>query len=321
MKASATATELVQQILAFSRKNDTVFTHLTIQDIIKDVINLLRRSIPQSVQICDQIDMECGPIYGNKSQIHQILMNLGTNASHAMRKNGGVLTILLKEGIGEDQKKNVQLQIMDTGEGIAPDVLEQMFEPYFTTKKEGEGTGLGLSTVHKIVKNHHGNIKVESEPGEGTVFTLHFPLATTEVDRDSITIPATPPEAATGHILFVDDAVINVILGQEILQNAGYTVIGLSDSVEALELFRQQPEEFDLVVTDQQMPKLTGMQMAREMIQIRPDIPILMVSGDEDTEIDPEIRQSGIRENIPKPLSVTTLLTAAAREIQKGRKG
>ncbi len=317
MKASATATELVQQILAFSRKNDAVFTHLTIQDIIKDVINLLRRSIPQSIQICDQIDMECGPIYGNKSQIHQILMNLGTNASHAMRKNGGVLTIRLTEGNGEDQKRNVQLQITDTGEGIAPDVIELVFEPYFTTKKEGEGTGLGLSTVHKIVKNHHGTIKVESKPWEGTIFTLHFPLATPEVHRDTVTIPDIPPEPATGNILFVDDAVINVILGQEILQNAGYTVIGLSDSVEALELFRQQPEEFDLVVTDQQMPKLTGMQMARKMIQIRPDIPILMVSGDEHTESDPGIRQSGIRENIPKPLSVTTLLTAAAREIHK----
>lgn len=315
MQASATATDLVQQILAFSRKSDTVFAPLTIQDIINDTVNLLRCSTPKSIKFEVQLDMNCRPIYGNSSQLHQVLMNLGTNGSHAMQQEGGVLTIQLSEEGEGDLDKYAKLQIKDTGTGIAPDVLEQMFEPYFTTKKEGLGTGLGLSTVHKIVKNHQGNIAVQSELGIGTVFTLHFPLTTKEVEvKDTVTLSMPLPEAA-GHILFVDDAGINVILGQEILQNAGYSVTGLSDSNEALELFHQQPEQFDLVVTDQQMPKLTGMQMARKMIQIRPDIPILMVSGDQYADDDKQLRQCGIRENIPKPLGITSLLAAVEREI------
>lgn len=315
MQASSTATELIQQILAFTRKTDSAFKPLRVQDTIQEVVTLLRCTIPKSIEIDTQIDMECEPVFGNPTQIHQVLMNLGTNAYHAMREQGGILTIKLAKGDMKNGGRSLRLQVIDTGDGIPLDVLEHMFEPYFTTKKEGEGTGLGLSTVHEIVEHHHGDIRVESELGVGTTFTLHFPVTTQDGVRYIANIPLVTPEA-TGHVLFVDDAVINVILGQEILQGAGYTVTGLSDPVEALELFRQHPQQFDLIVTDQIMPNMTGTQMAREMIQIRPDIPIIMVSGDEYSEDDPELIHSGIRGNLPKPFEVTTLLAAAARELQ-----
>ncbi|MCB2184300.1 MAG: PAS domain S-box protein [Desulfobulbaceae bacterium] len=320
--AAETATDLVQQILAFSRKKNSSFKPVLVQDVIKDIIKLLRCTMPKSITIEEQIDLECGPIWANASQIHQIIMNLGTNAYHAMGRKGGVLSIHLEKKTikqqknGKDADRFVQLQIIDTGCGIAPDNLANIFKPYFTTKKEGEGTGLGLATVHEIVQSHNGDIDVCSEPGKGTTFTLLFPVYRQDVTASKKEEQSSPlPYVGAGHVLFVDDVAFNVILGQEILQSAGCKVTGLSDSAKALEFFRAQPDKIDLVVTDHIMPGLTGTELAREMIRVRPDIPIIMVAGDELPSDEAEFCQSGIRAFLNKPINPKKLLEATADAI------
>lgn len=323
LRASGTATELVKQILAFSRKGSTEFKPVAIQDVAKDVVKLLRCTMPKKIEIDVSIEGDCGLVWGNASQIHQVLMNLGTNAYHAMREKGGVLTVQVNEllqaevghGVGAVGSRFVELQISDTGGGIASEDLAHIFEPYFTTKKEGEGTGLGLSTVREIVKSHNGEIAVQSEPGCGATFTLTFPVCEKQGAALDLGVISTALPELRGHILLVDDASINVMLAQEILQSAGCKVTGLTDSIEALELFRKKPDGFDLVVTDQVMPELTGDAMAREMLKIRPDIPIIMVTGNENASEDAQLSRCGIREFIEKPISVKGLLAGAGRAL------
>jgi CheY-like chemotaxis protein len=253
----------------------------------------------------------------NPMQIHRVLMNLCTNAANAMRENGGILEITLSkidlEGSSTAQYSDLdpgpyfRLSVSDTGHGIPPELLKRIFEPYLTTKPAAEGTGLGLALVHGIVKSYGGEIAVFSEPGKGTTFNVYLPGI---VGCEEIATPHEPEVPAVGnqeHILFIDDEQALVDVGKQMLERMGYKVSVRTSSVEALELFRNQSRKFDLVITDMIMPNMTGDKLAREMTQIRPNIPIILCTGFSEHIAEKKVKKLGICELITKPLLMSDL--------------
>jgi PAS domain S-box-containing protein len=314
MTAAERARDLVSQILVFSRQDEdaTFPTHLT--SMVKETTQLLRASLPASIQIKAELDASEDLILANPSFIHQILMNLATNAGHAMESTGGTLTIGMKnidEGdiSPEDDVcpsstgQYVSLTIADTGDGMPPEVLDRIFDPYFTTKGIGEGSGMGLSVVHGLVTKLGGAVKVQSSMAQGTTFSITFPLVAEEAlieggDSDSGNI------AGTERVLFVDDEELVSHFWGEALRRLGYSVTSVTSSEAALQLFMEDPEAFDVVVTDQTMPDMTGLTLASKMLDRRSDMPVILYTGysklvDKDTAI-----SAGISEFLMKPLSV-----------------
>ncbi len=309
------AKELVKQILSFSRQEELERVPLTLNIPLLETLKMLRASIPTTIEIQNHIDPTCGFVLANPTQIHQIIMNLCTNASQEMEGTGGVLNIELKKtfihrgnkhiyptlGMGE----YVQLTVSDTGNGIAPDDINKIFEPYFTTKKVGKGTGMGLATIHGIINDYGGLITVESQLGQGSTFHVFFPV----IESDRIEVEVSPHKIPCGNerILLVDDEAILVKLGKKILERLGYNVTIQSSSIEALSIFKKNPDLFDIIVTDQTMPGMTGSDLATEILRIRPDIPIILCTGysnqiDKDTAI-----SMGIKGFALKPLNKYTI--------------
>jgi CheY-like chemotaxis protein len=288
MKALNRASEMVKQILAFSRQSEAVKKPVRVQFIIKEVVRLLNSSIPSTITIHQNIDSDAGPVNADPSQIHQILMNLATNAFHAMENDGGHFELNLDQvEISSDELtihpdiqpgKYIKLTISDTGQGINPEIVGKIFDPYFTTKAIGKGSGLGLSLVHGIVKNHRGAITVDSQPGKGTVFTILLPvIAETIVDKrkektDTLYL-------GNESILFVDDDESIARMMTRMLKNIGYQVEVRTNPVEALALFKEKPDQFDIVITDMTMPQMTGYSLAEKLREIRHDIPIIICTG------------------------------------------
>ncbi|MCG2777161.1 MAG: response regulator [Desulfobacterales bacterium] len=247
---------------------------------------------------------------GDLTQIHQIMMNLCTNAGHAMQAKGGVLEVSLTDeevdlasaaGYPDlNPGHYLQLTVSDTGHGMRPEVAEQIFDPFFTTKGPGEGTGLGLSVVHGIVISHGGDIHAYSEPGKGTIFKVFFPAV--ERRKEPETREERPVPVGTEHILFIDDEPSLAKMGHQILESLGYKVTSRTSSVEALELFKTQPDRFDLVITDMTMPHMTGHDLAREIIHIRPDIPIILCTGFSSSINEEKALAMGIRAFVMKPI-------------------
>jgi PAS domain S-box-containing protein len=260
LKAANRAKDLVQQILTFSRQGEHEREFIKIQPIIKEVLRLLRSSIPTTIEISQNIDKECGVIQADPTQIYQVLMNLCTNAYHSMREKGGVLEVTLP------------------GHGMDQAVIKRIFDPYFTTKPFGEGTGLGLAITHGIVKSYGGGIQVHSKPGEGTTFHVYLPLIE-ESSYAQQSISTEPIRKGNESILLVDDEDQIVRMVQETLKRLGYHVTPRTSSIEALEAFRAQPDKFDLVITDMTMPNMTGAELAPKLLDIRPDIPIILCTG------------------------------------------
>ncbi len=325
IRAGNRAKELVKQILAFSRQDKQERRLMQPRIIIKEAIKMLRSSLPSTIEIKQTIPAESGIILADPTQIHQIIMNLGTNAYHAMEKTGGVLTISLAEvelepdeinqGTALVPGKYLQLMVGDTGRGIENHILECIFDPYFTTKKTGEGTGLGLAVVHGIVKSHGGHIMVESKIGKETIFQVLLPLI-----EDTVEIAPTedPVPIPTGNerIFFVDD---EKVLGETVrmmLERLGYNVIVKTDSMEALEFFRAHPGSFDIVITDHTMPVMTGIDLAKELMKIQPDIPIILCTGRSKPAIKEEAMQIGIKGFIMKPI-ITEDIANIIRKILK----
>ena len=315
--AGQRAAELVQQILTFSRKSEQVeYSVLRLQSLIRECLKLLRSSLPATIEIREHIEPSCGTINANQTQIHQLIMNLGTNAYHAMRQAGGSLDIELVQVelargdvLALPPGPYARLRLTDTGHGIEPELLDRIFEPYFTTKKEGEGTGLGLATVHGIVKRHKGEIVVESKLGQGTSFTVYFPaLAREVIEEDKVEKEKIFSSVINKRILFVDDAEFNVRLGKEMLSALGCEVVGMTDSREALELFSADPQGFDLVVTDQTMPAMTGMELACKLLELRPGLPIIMVTGHSDL----------VDESLAKELGIELIDTQSGTRWKRG---
>lgn len=329
-EAGIRAKELVRQILAFSRKGEQEREPVHVASVIEEVFKLLRSTLPTTVEIHQQISTSPNGdmVLADPTQLHQVLMNLGTNAAYAMRTHGGVLSVTLSDikvdasliALHPDLKPGqyVWLTVSDTGNGMEEAVRERIFDPYFTTKKVGEGTGMGLAVAQGIIRSHDGIISVYSEPGQGTTFNIFLPeipdKITHEVQAD-ISI-----RGGTERILFVDDEKVLAELGQELLEALGYTVTAGTSSLEALARFRAKPDAYDLVITDMTMPGLTGRELARELQIIRPDIPIIMCSGYSEFVNSGEAREAGISEFMMKPY-VASRMAQVIRKALKVRHG
>jgi CheY-like chemotaxis protein len=288
MKALNRAKEMVKHILAFSRQSEAEKKPVKVQFIIKEVVRLLNSSIPSTITIHQNIDSDAGPVYADPSQIHQILMNLATNAFHAMENDGGHFELNLDQvEISSDeltihpdiqQGKYIKLTISDTGQGINPEIMGKIFDPYFTTKAIGKGSGLGLSLVHGIVKNHRGAITVYSQPGKGTVFTILLPV----IEETIVNKRKEKTDAlylGKESILFVDDDESIARMMARMLKKIGYQVEVRTNPVEALALFKEKSDQFDIVITDMTMPQMTGDSLAEKLREIRHDIPIIICTG------------------------------------------
>jgi len=320
IKAGKRARDVVQQILAFSRKLDQERKPIHLQAVIEEAMNLLRATLPTTIQIETIINPKCSPVMADSTQIHQVILNLATNAAHAMRE-GGLLKIEL-EPVGPkgnfinripelDPGKYMRLSVSDTGPGIDPEIQKQIFEPYFTTKSVGEGSGLGLAVVHGIAQSHRGAITVTSTPGQGACFQVYLPCC--EEKPVAPTLQSPEIVRGQGRILMVDDEEAIVALGRRSLAKLGYKVTGETSSVRALELLTNDPNQFDLVVTDQTMPQLTGTLLAQEIWRIRPDLPIIISTGYSEQFSQGKAASNGFHTLLHKPYTAAEL----ARTIQQ----
>ncbi len=307
------ARELVKHILTFSRKTENTIGPIRIGLVIKEVTKLLRASIPTTIEIEADIAPDNGVISADPTQVHQILMNLCTNAAQAMEESGGRLSISLTNVEITDSTlpecslhpgQYVKLMVSDTGPGIAPDIKPRIFDPFFTTKDVGKGTGMGLSVVHGIVESYGGGLSVESTLKKGTKFSIYFPRIAAIEDTPEIT-----SEIPTGNenILFVDDEKVIVEVAKRMLEGLGYKITALADSKEALKVFQTQPDAFDLVISDQTMPHITGYEMIREILKTRPGIPTILCTGHSSQVDKKKAVKHGITEFMLKPIKFEEL--------------
>lgn len=312
IKATTRAKDLVKQILSFSRQSKVEKIKIQPSIIVKEAIKLLRASLPTTILIKEEYATDPNLILADPTQLHQIIMNLGTNAFHAMEENGGILSVslsiktVLPDDIDHENDVNpgnfLKISLRDNGSGIPPEIRNRIFDPYFTTKESGKGTGLGLAMVHGIVKNHGGFITCDSEIGTGTVFSVFLPLLSGEtIDPESNSLEVIP--TGTEHILFVDDEEMLAQLGQTMLARLGYTVTMQTSSIEALSVFEKQPDIFDLVITDQTMPRMTGIDLANKILQIKPNLPVILCTGFSTQINDEKISKIGIKKVVYKPIS------------------
>lgn len=323
-KASNRAKELIQQILAFCRKSEQNFTPVQIAPIIKEVVTLLQSTLPATIEVSLSLKSppEAMVVMADQTQLHQIIMNLCTNSFHAMRDQGGRLEVILEqtdrcltdtpsEGENLPDGSYVKIQVRDSGSGIDPLLMERIFEPYFTTKERGEGTGLGLAVVHGIVQAYNGSISCSSEPGVGTSVEILLPLANYGSEDEILR-----KEAITGgkeRILFVDDEAAIVDVHAKMLRSLGYSVVATLSSVDALEHFEATPDQFDLVITDMTMPEMTGAELSMKLLEIRPELPILMCTGFSE-QIDPKkALEIGIKGFLMKPVGLREMETNIRR--------
>jgi len=321
--ASKHARDMVKQILAFSRQSKQERKPIQVAHIVKEAIKMLRASLPTTILIQQQIEKDTGIIEADPTQIHQVLMNLCTNAAHAMNGEDGVLKISLSN-VQLDHKalemapdlqpgSYLKLSVSDTGHGIAPDAYEKIFDPYFTTKKKEEGTGLGLAVVQGIVKSHNGAVTVESEVGKGATFDVYLPVIMRKLTAEEEI--ATPLPMGHECILLVDDEQPLVEIGKQMLQRLGYTVDTRTSSIEALELFRANPDRFDLVITDIVMPNMTGETLAEKMMDIRSDIPVILCTGYSEKITRKQASEMGIQCFLMKPLVMRDLATTVRQAL------
>ena len=328
MSAGKRAKELVKQILIFSRQTEKKQQPVQIHMIIKEALKLLRSSIPSTITITQTV-ADCGLVMADPTQLHQLLMNLCTNAYHAMRETGGELSVSLSvvEITEQDYRENLALQpgphvklsIRDTGCGMTKEMQGRIFEPYFTTKKQGEGTGLGLSLVHGIVTSYNGHITVDSEPGQGTEFHVYLPQITVSDERLAEKSETAAIPRGSGTILVVDDEVAVGLLLREVLLSLGYEVVLCASSTEALEIFQQNGARIDLVLTDMTMPVMNGAELTRRIKLLNPAMPVVLCTGFSEIMDEEKAKRIGVAGYLFKPVERRQL----AQTIQKalGKKG
>lgn len=325
--ATNRAADLVRQILTFSHNNSSHKVQVEFQTIIREVLSFLRPVLGTTIDVECRIQTEDDRIIVDPIQIHQVLVNLCTNAATAMQGQGGTLLLVLDQieiesnpiyvQYGIRSGSYIKLNVRDTGCGISPDILDRIFEPFFTTNELGKGTGMGLAVVHTIIQEHGGFITVDSSPGEWTNFTILLPRSQLET--------STEKEASfmnvshgTEKILFVDDEEVITRANKELLERIGYSVVTSNSSKEALEIFRSQPDEFDIVVTDQIMPHFTGDELYREIRDIRPDIPVVLCSGFSEKIDEASVLKSGFSRYLLKPVSINTLGDTIREVLDRG---
>jgi len=314
LESGERARSLVKQILAFSRQGDMEAKPVQLKLIVKEVLKLLRASLPATIEIFQEIH-STDAVMADPTQLHQVMMNLGTNAGHAMGPMGGKLTVRLEEIVldrafthrhGDIQSgEYLKLTVEDTGRGILPEHLGKIFDPFFTTKPKGEGTGMGLSVVHGIVTGLGGTITVDSDPNQGTRFEVYLPALPKETKVDASEEKILP--VGNERILFVDDEPFQTDMLKHLLGLLGYTVETRNSGTEALMLFTEDPRAFDLVITDMIMPEMTGDRLARQMLEIRPDLPIILATGYSEGITEAEAKEMGLRAYALKPLVMEEL--------------
>jgi PAS domain S-box-containing protein len=321
-QASIRAKDMVRQLLAFSRKSDEKSTPIDMAAIIKESMKMLRFAIPTSVEFKQRISDDLCSVLGDTAQTNQIVMNLVTNAAHAMSEEGGLLEVTLEKIILQEEKTcfdwvlspgpYVRLRMKDTGEGIEPKIMDRIFDPYFTTKEVGKGTGMGLSVIHGIVKSYDGGIRVESELGKGTLFEIYFPALeeTAEEEKE----PDREIKGGLERILFVDDEESMVDLNRQRLERLGYQVRSTTKPLEALEWFKADPDQFDVLITDMTMPRMTGDRLSAEVLKIRPHMPVIICTGYSERMSAEKAEALGVRKYIEKPIGARNL-ASSLREV------
>jgi CheY-like chemotaxis protein len=325
LSACERARRLVSQILAFSQRGRQEKILIDLKPIVKETLSFLHASLPTLIELRHYLEPTAGTIMADPTQMQQILMNLCVNAAHAMEKDGGVLQIKLSNMAltADDTRLDPEVEpgnylkvtVSDTGHGMEPSVLERIFDPYFTTKEPGKGTGLGLAVAHGIVKSHGGMIKVYSEVGKGTTFTVFLPRA---MGFERVADKPMPPlSRGTEKILFVDDEKVLADLGQQLLEELGYQVETRSSPIEALEAFRANPQKFDLVITDLTMPQMSGLNLARKIMEIRPGMPIIICTGFSEQTNEQAAGAIGIRAFLFKPLVMRDIAGAVRKVLDE----
>jgi signal transduction histidine kinase/CheY-like chemotaxis protein len=313
------AKEVVSQLLNFSRKTELTREPQNLSLLIEESVKLLRSSFPSNIRIIEKISRTSNLVLADATQIHQVIINLCTNAAQAMSEKGGKLEIHLKD-INLETKRGgkfrrlipgiyQELMIKDTGTGIDPKIYNKIFDPYFTTKEFGKGTGMGLAVVHGIIKNHNGSFFVDSLPGKGTSFSVFFPA----VEKYETPARPAPPKKimpkGSERILFVDDEKPIVEMTSEILQRLGYRVEGRTHPEEAIQEFKANPFSFDLVITDMTMPQTNGIELSKTLKKIRPDLPIIICTGHSSLLDVDMAKKAGISAHATKPVSMTEIAT------------
>ena len=316
IRAGERARDLVRQILTVARQQRQEQRPIQIRYIINEALNLLKATLPSTIEIREDLAKDAGIVNADPTQVHQVIMNLCTNAGHAMQEDGGVLTVELANVEIDDLSASrhldlnagsyLRLTVSDTGYGMTSEIMERIFDPYFTTKDTGEGTGLGLSVAQGIVKAHGGTITVYSEPGIGTTFHVYLPVIQ-EAERAEKEESEAPLPTGNERILFIDDEQVLVEIGSQMLERLGYEVVTKRSSVQALELFRAEPDRFDLVITDMTMPEMTGDKLAQKFMKIRPDIPVILCTGHSKQISEQKAKEIGIRAFIMKPILRRTI--------------
>jgi len=323
LKAGNRAKDLVKQILTFSRQVEGEQKPIQVKPIVKEALKLLRVSIPTSIDFKTNVQSN-SLIIGDPTKIHQVILNLCTNAAHAM-DDGGILTVNLSDvELDSEFVSNhsslkpgpyINLTVTDTGHGIPPGVMERIFDPFFTTKEKGQGTGMGLSVVHGIVHSHGGTIFAYSKPGKGSTFRIYLPTIERRLKPEERAEKPIPRGAE--RILFIDDEPDIAKVGSKILESLGYNVVTRTSSIEALELFKAQKENFDLVITDMTMPHMTGEKLAEELMQIRFNIPVILCTGFSSRMDEQKALDIGIRSFISKPILKRDIAEAVRRVLDK----
>ncbi|MCX5835713.1 MAG: response regulator [Deltaproteobacteria bacterium] len=330
LKASQRARDLVKQILMFSRQSDVEKKPVQLTPIIKETVKFLRATLPTNIEIKRRISATSDVVLADPIQIHQVLMNLCTNAAHAMRQEGGVLKIMMTDMDADDPSESLPtprndvrclaISVSDTGHGIDPEHLDKIFDPFFTTKSSGEGTGMGLSVVYGIVKDLNGNITVQSEQNKGATFSISLPRCEEQFVPSS-PLPLSSLPTGSECVLLVDDEESLVNMVQDMLHYLGYKVIPAMGSMEALDAFRTLPEQFDLVITDLTMPEMSGFALADELLKIRPDIPILLCTGLGQAITVKEAISRGIRQVLMKPFTMENCAIIVREILDEGKTG
>jgi len=328
--AANRAKEMVMQILDFCRQREHEQMPIRIRQVISEAAKMVEALTPSNIEVKLRMESKESVIKGDPTQIHQILMNLTTNAVYALREKGGIIEIILEEVQISSQDvmpvffrmnpgSYVRLTVSDNGPGIDRQLIDRIFDPFFTTKPPGEGTGLGLSVVHGIVQSHGGTVSVESEPDKGAAFHCYFPLLTeTETIAEKQFIQKNIKGGAET-ILLIDDEQGILEIFAEMLKTLGYKIVTCADSIEALSLFQKSEEHFDLVITDNIMPKMTGIILARKMTELRPDIPIIISTGFDDRTISNDWTETGIKGFIAKPYSMEQIAGLIRKVIDESR--
>ena len=326
--ASLRAAGVVKQLLNFSRKTDQKMIPLEAVIVIKDSLKFLRSTIPTTIEIIEHLPEDDIIILADSTQINQVMMNLCINASHAMEETGGTLNIIVKRTTLEAENTKdfdaltpgyyLKITVSDTGIGIKPEIINRIFDPYFTTKEMGKGSGMGLSIVHGIVKNHGGSVSVDSQPGKGSRFHLLFPVA----DKNPVDKTETVDEYSLGTetILFVDDEKAITDMIQKVLEKLGYRVEVRLNPVEALDLFQSKPDTFDLVITDMTMPRMTGQKLAEKLKEIRWDIPVIICTGYSPLIDEEQAKQLGIDGYLMKPVFMSKIAKEIRRVLDQSKK-